>query len=1279
MRKNQENNYSDTTQIEEIGFEKLTPNGEIDISNYESALDFALLKSENKDVTNIAMTGLYGSGKSSVLKAYEEKNKNQLIFLNISLAHYTGAKHMKTKNLEGKIVNQLLHQIDYKKIPQTIFKIKDNTSSKISMLYSLNVVFMIALIYGWFNIKHMVHLFESIIDIKWFKLFIDSDWFKVIWFLMLSVITFFLLYKLFKIQIDKMPLKSLKIGGNQIEILERSKESYFDKFMNDVIYLFVNSGADVIVFEDLDRFDDNTIYEKLREINTLANKRRETFKKGIFRKKTFNKLSFLYLIKDDMFKSKDRTKFFDFIIPIVPVMDSSNSYQKFLEVFNRLKIKDDFDEKLLKKLALYIDDYRLLKNIANEYCIYKGRIGSSGITLNKDKLLALIIYKNIFPKDFSALQYGKSYLNTIFDQKYYLIEEQALNIKQRIKENQETIKAMRAESLRSIDELDALFLKNIPNFDILVEGKSQNDFSSKTEFIAAIKRNEFKVIKRAMTLDYWNRPTQNDSEYDMREDFDSLSENKEYSARLKNIKNKTFSKNKELVTEEIRLKAELENLRATSIKDLLECKDNIFFNELVENGPKEYDEDSKEEKSIFKYLVESDYFALLVLLIRGEFIDEKYSDYMTYFYDGKLSLNDKRFIREILDNKKPDEQYKPDNFEQILLDITAEEFNRYGIKNISLSSSILKNRTKYIEYWDVLINDLKENSEIQFIYRVYENFKNETIDFFNAINEKWSDLVISIINSDELSDDEKLYFVSDYLIYSNFETISIIENLEQLTYYIGHSELLLNETILKSSMMKILPDLRELGVKFENLYNDNISKELIQEIARLEIFVFSPKNIEAILKSFDKEIPIAAFKSSNYSTIIELKDQVINDAFFGSRFDQYFMSYLGFGDNILKDKFEDIVDVLNSDNLKRDIKLQYINRVSPSPKILSILKVQDQDLWWDLVRCKIIETTSENVLQLFKFNDCKASEELISFINSASQLIVFNKDELEDEQSSNIFNNVLVDEELNIKQYISILKSLKLVFNDVIPDKIPTSRMEYLITNHIIEFTGQSLKSIRASRNTNLTQFILENFDDYINIIEDEEYFNNDELVELLQTSEFSLAQNKQIIDKMHYALSLKTFDYKDAIKRYIIENNFEITDLGYLVNTYNTLSKLTSKVIYQRIINEEYLIKIIDSNLPMAKELLEKLLSDTNIRLEYKQRLFANNISRFSEFEVVNKIDSLSLPNQFIDVLKRKKVRIDNTEVNLIISTQYKNRKWISDLDNNGNILTLQGKRILK
>ena len=65
--------------------------------------------------------------------------------------------------------------------------------------------------------------------------------------------------------------RKLNLNGNEIEIFEESDDSYFDKYLNEVLYLFENADADVIVFEDMDRFNANKIFERLREVNTLAN------------------------------------------------------------------------------------------------------------------------------------------------------------------------------------------------------------------------------------------------------------------------------------------------------------------------------------------------------------------------------------------------------------------------------------------------------------------------------------------------------------------------------------------------------------------------------------------------------------------------------------------------------------------------------------------------------------------------------------------------------------------------------------------------------------------------------------------------------------------------------------------------------------------------------------------------------------------------------------------------------------------------------------------------
>lgn len=208
--------------------------------------------------------------------------------------------------------------------------------------------------------------------------------------------------------------------GNEIEIFEESDESYFDKYLNEVLYLFENSDANVIVFEDMDRFNTIKIFERLREINTLIN----------IHKKGNNVLRFFYLLRDDVFVSKDRTKFFDYIVPVVPVVDSSNSYDQFISHLKNGGLFEKFNESFLQGLSLYIDDMRLLKNIYNEFVIYYSRLNNTELDCNK--MLAIIAYKNLFPNDFADLQLNKGFVYNLFNKKDFFISEEVKKLDERI-------------------------------------------------------------------------------------------------------------------------------------------------------------------------------------------------------------------------------------------------------------------------------------------------------------------------------------------------------------------------------------------------------------------------------------------------------------------------------------------------------------------------------------------------------------------------------------------------------------------------------------------------------------------------------------------------------------------------------------------------------------------------------------------------------------------------------------------------------------------------------
>ena len=100
----------------------------------------------------------------------------------------------------------------------------------------------------------------------------------------------------------------------------------------------------------------------IRELNSLLNNSKYLNKK----------IQFIYAIKDDLFANKDKHKFFDYIIPVVPVMDYTNSYNKMKEflkdekiednvltgIFNgkyQILIMDKLFEKRIKRLQKYVE------------------------------------------------------------------------------------------------------------------------------------------------------------------------------------------------------------------------------------------------------------------------------------------------------------------------------------------------------------------------------------------------------------------------------------------------------------------------------------------------------------------------------------------------------------------------------------------------------------------------------------------------------------------------------------------------------------------------------------------------------------------------------------------------------------------------------------------------------------------------------------------------------------------------------------------------------------
>lgn len=65
-------------------FQTLTPIRNAEIGIYSEAMDFVF---ENRDLRNVAISGAYSAGKSSVIETYKASHSDKK-FIHISLAHF---------------------------------------------------------------------------------------------------------------------------------------------------------------------------------------------------------------------------------------------------------------------------------------------------------------------------------------------------------------------------------------------------------------------------------------------------------------------------------------------------------------------------------------------------------------------------------------------------------------------------------------------------------------------------------------------------------------------------------------------------------------------------------------------------------------------------------------------------------------------------------------------------------------------------------------------------------------------------------------------------------------------------------------------------------------------------------------------------------------------------------------------------------------------------------------------------------------------------------------
>lgn len=644
-------------------FEPLTPVVMTDEQSgrYVSELRHALL---NDQVRNIAITGDYGAGKSSLIRTFVEKHR-ELNYAWVSLATFgkdgvvdspvpasvpvstpvptsgsvpaavpslQGNESAKTDVFSGQskttndlnlldrieetIVQQLLYTVKAKDLPKTRLK-RIVQASKSSIIWS--TVFLSTVVLGGARLyaENLTTIWS--IEPSWLVdlLLMLPDWVAA---LAVNVGVVSLIYRATGF-FSAFNIDGLTVKGGKLEATNHG--SVLHKNIDEIIYCFERSNIDVVFIEDLDRFGIQDVFFRLREINLII-KNSPQIKRPIF---------FVYALRDELFVSSEKTKFFDVIIPVIPVVNFENSQQKLIELLSVRKIKnetlyDGLDSVLVETVSYYIDDMRLLKNIVNEFDMYASLL-TSEINLDKNKLLSIIFIRNLYPKEYAALLRRAGTIYSLFELFNSWKVGRAAEIDGEISVVRADAKLRKEVVARNIKELrqnlwfDLLSLTGAeyaPNFDVednnaygMLEFLDDTVFDniSKSDATIAVGRYDYRFYKSGKRIKF---------------------------SELLNLGSPSYLKKVSLLSNSL-------GSQASVISKLIEEKERV--QRLPLRGA--LGDVSFNERVVTHFASMN----AMSYLVRSGFFGTDYTAYIGYFYSGALGMEDMNLILDLRAGKSP--------------------------------------------------------------------------------------------------------------------------------------------------------------------------------------------------------------------------------------------------------------------------------------------------------------------------------------------------------------------------------------------------------------------------------------------------------------------------------------------------------------------------------------------------------------------------------------------------------------------------------------------------
>jgi len=1112
---------------------------EEDLARIKPYMDLLKKTIDQAGITNIALTGNYGSGKSTLINTFLSQHTDYGP-LRISLASFGNvaekvaeeeaeiktsenpveanmtplpsvkkpvkstkdSKATKEKKeelerlLEVSILQQIFYHVKPSAIPDSRFKritnIKDGEIFWIAFSFVLWVVSAVIL----FKFDYINRINPS----SWHTS-LSFDWLALpvflIFFAGVGVFAKNIVRLLNNSKINKVNIKG------ELELGDKLDKSVFNEHLEEILYFFERTKFNLVVIEDLDRFDSTDIFTKLRELNTLLNN-----SLSIKERKDHREIVFLYAISDETFKDKnERVKFFEYIIPVIPFINPSNAGEQLGKLIREAKIEDARFKEFTEDLVTFIDDIdmRLLINIFHEYQLYRDNLSA---VLEQDKLFAIITYKNMFPEDFSKLHSRKGILYEFLSGRSKYVKKMTDAIELQLSDNLRKLGNIASLKVGDVDGLKALYIKEIYqqfpraiginiggriNFSDLLEDENFKAFSelARIEYAYLDYNNSYGMYQERFSKT-------NVSFKDLEE---TVNPGFTFVERRQHILDASDGIEQELKKENDQLRSRKQDVESWSLAEIFEEVDiDPFIKEFSDSG-------------------------LIRNLLLNGYIDENYSDYISLFHQVNMTAEDFVFEKQVKSGTVSAFDYKLSSTPYLIKKLHEKYFKREVILNLDLVCVLLQEEVGFNEkraaVFDLLANEKARS--IRFIDEFISKRTDEAAAFVKLLAAKWPGCWNYLEKRSGYAADKLDNYLR--LLISSEDIEHLLAQGPLLNSYIsGKADFLrLFKTDEEKAAARIA--IEKLGIKFNRLQPATEETQMLFDfVYNNSCYQINADNILLMLAEKAEGISEEQAIKSNYSAVQQSGCEPLR-RYVGTAINSYvknvFLKIAGNTDE--QEQYE--LELLNNANLKEELKVQMIEE--PHVMIEDISKVNSFDIQKLLVENDRMEVIWKNVFNYYDValaarvegeEDVYFDETLLRYLNQEQHYNVLSRERLgadgsRDDQYCRAFAVRLMGRnELDQKAYEALMKANIYSYVAVDFAHLDRNKVEWLVEEG------------RLGLNKHNFEMLKEHFPDlHIRELEvKESYFaqktaelalDEDDVVSLLSSIRFSIA-NKLLVYK---------------------------------------------------------------------------------------------------------------------------------------------------------------------